>query len=117
MHVLPGASEPDYTSDPPTSGPHQPSPAISGVADEPIARPVQVGLLEAGRVLVQHRDDADAVALADLAGGDVVVAPNPELDSRVVATAWTWKLTCDDVDLADLRSFADARAGQGPADH
>ncbi len=117
VHVLGDDDGVEYTSDPPTSGPHQPGPPVEGVSDAPIARPVQVGILERGDVLIQHRTDLDADALAsleDLAGGRVVVAPSPDLTDPVVATAWLFKRTCQTVDVTELRRFADERAGQGP---
>src|SRR5690606_28231893 len=43
VHVLPGAPEPEYLSDPPTSGPHELSPPVSGPLREPLSRPRQVG--------------------------------------------------------------------------
>lgn len=115
-HVLVGAAEPGYRSDPPTSGPHEPGALLSGVRAEPLSRPAQVGQLEAGAVLVQHRDlDPDALAeLEALAGEGVVVVPNPDLPAPVVATAWLFKLTCATVDAAAIEAFVDAHLGQGP---
>jgi hypothetical protein len=86
------------------------------VLDEPLARPVQVGLLEAGSVLIQHRD-LDPAAEQDLealAGEDVVVAPNPDLDDPIVATAWLHKLTCSTVDADALQQFVADHVGGGP---
>jgi drug/metabolite transporter (DMT)-like permease len=114
QHVLPNAPEPSYTSDPPTSGPHQPAPTVHGVLTAPLSKPRQIGVLETGAVLVQHRDATDADALAALASVDVVVAPNPTLRDRIVATAWTWKLRCDAVDADAIRAFARDHAGQAP---
>lgn len=116
VHLLPGAPEPDYLSDPPTSGPHLSGRPPSGVSPEPLDRPTQVLVLEEGGVLIQHRglDDAGAARLAELAGDHVVVAPNPELPNPVVATAWLAKRTCDEVDLEALRQFVDDRLGRGP---
>jgi Protein of unknown function (DUF3105) len=117
VHVLGTDTDVKYTSDPPTSGPHQLAPPVDGVVDEPIARPVQVGILERGDVLVQHDPDLDAPELArleDLAGDGVVVAPNPDLPSPVVATAWLYKRACDAVDTAALQTFIDERRGKGP---
>lgn len=116
QHVLPGAEEPTYRSDPPTSGPHLPGPALSGVVDEPIDRPVQVGILERGDVLIQHEGlaDGDVEQLESLAGEHVVVAPGTDLPAPVVATAWVFKRTCEEVDTGALREFADERIGQGP---
>jgi len=117
VHVLGDERDVEYTSDPPTSGPHQPGPPVEGVVEDPISRPVQVGILERGDVLLQHDPDlpeAELGRLAQLAGDGVVVAPNPELSDAVVATAWTAKRTCSGVDTAALEEFVDERAGKGP---
>lgn len=117
VHVLGTETDVDYTSEPPTSGPHQPSPPVDGVASEPITRPIQVGILERGDVLIQHDPElsADAVdELRILAGPRVIVAPNPDLPASVVATAWTYKRTCTEVDLEALEEFATERVGNGP---
>jgi drug/metabolite transporter (DMT)-like permease len=118
VHVLPGGADPTYISDPPTSGAHQPGPKITGVVTNPISRPLQVGLLESGAVLIQHRADLDAAdraALEALAGDRVVVAPSADLGkASVVATAWTFKRTCSEVDAPALEQFITARLGKGP---
>lgn len=118
-HVLPGSAEPTYATDPPTSGPHDSRPIDDPVQTEPIARARQVGQLEAGKVLVQHRDlGADEVAaVTALAGDDVIVAPNPDLPDRVVATAWVTKLVCDGPDVDGLSAFIETHAGRGPGGH
>jgi hypothetical protein len=115
-HVFSGAQV-QYTSDPPTSGPHQPTPPVTGVQTDPIPKPVQVGLLEAGDVLIQHRADlpaADRTKLEALAGDDVVVAPADELPDDIVATAWVYKRSCSSADVPALQEFVAARAGKGP---
>ena len=117
QHVLPGA-QPHYLTDPPTSGAHQPSPPVAGVQTKPIGRPVQVGILEQGHIVVQYRgvSAADVAALRTLVGPRVVVAPAASLPAgqRVVATAWLYKQVCRAVDLPTLRRFIAARAGKGP---
>lgn len=64
--------------------------------------------------------DRDAVeAIEDLARGfdsHVLVAPNPDLDAPVVATAWTRKLRLQQVDLDALRDFAIMFRQRGPED-
>lgn len=119
QHVLPGAPEPAYSTDPPTSGPHLAGGAVAGVQGEPLTRPVQVAVLEEGGVLVQHRDldDAGRRRLEALAGDGVVVAPNPGLRSPVVATAWRHRLECGGAGAEAVavvgRFVADHRGG-GP---
>ena len=120
VHVVGGVETGiEYRSDPPTSGPHQPTPPVDGVVDEPLSRPVQVGVLERGDVLVQHDPElarTDLELLRDLAGEGVVVAPNPDLPDPVVATAWVAKRTCTAVDPDALEDFISARKGKGPGD-
>lgn len=114
QHLLPGADEPPYATDPPTSGAHRTGALPSGVVDEPLPRPVQVGVLERGDVLIQYRDPTDRDDLARLARRQVTVAPHPALPAAVVATAWRHKLTCTAVDIDALRGFARSYAGRGP---
>src|SRR5581483_9060656 len=106
-HVFAGGPEPRYTTDPPTSGPHTPGALPGGVLDTPLSRPNQVGALEAGLVLLQYRDlnPGELDELRGLASNQVVVAPNPTLPDRVVATAWLTKQTCSAVDVTALRGF------------
>jgi len=117
VHVLGTDDGLEYTSDPPTSGPHQATPPVEGVVDAPVPRPVQVGILERGDVLLQHDPAlpaAERAALEALAGEGVVVAPNPDLPSPVVATAWLFKRTCDEVEVSALEDFVEERRGKGP---
>jgi drug/metabolite transporter (DMT)-like permease len=116
QHVLPGAEEPAYRSDPPTSGPHLPGPDVSGVVDGPIPRPEQVGILERGDVLIQHEglDASEVAELEKLASARVVIAQGADLPAPIVATAWVHKRTCDAVDVDALAEFVNERAGKGP---
>jgi hypothetical protein len=117
VHVVDDDLAVDYTSDPPTSGPHKSSPPATGVVDQALSRPIQVGILERGDVLLQYDpslDDADRALLEDLAGTQVVVAPNADLPSPVVATGWVYKQTCDAVDVPTLEDFIAERVGRGP---
>jgi hypothetical protein len=116
QHVLPGGRAPEYLTNPPTSGPHVPGPALSGARTDVLDKPTQVGALEAGSVLLQHRDldDAARKQLEALAGDQVIVAPNPDLPAKVVATAWVTKQTCSSVDTATINAFIAAHRGKGP---
>jgi hypothetical protein len=92
---------------------------VGRVAEKPLTRPVQVGLLEEGKVLLQHRglSAADRTKLESIAGGDVVVAPYPDLPkgATVVATAWVTKQVCTGLDVTALRQFVKDHANRGPA--
>ena len=116
-HVVVDGPEPSYVVDPPSSGAHQPLELDERVLSERLSRPEQVGLLEGGAVLIQHRGlaDGDVAELEELAGPDVYVAPNPDLPAPVVATAWVHTLACAKVDAGALADFVSQFAGQGPA--
>jgi hypothetical protein len=116
QHVL-GAAAPTYLTDPPTSGPHASGPAVAGLFEDPIARPAQVRALEAGGVVVQYQaplTDVDLRSLLDDNEAAIAIAPAENLPAPVVATAWTWKLTCDDVNLDAIRSFVAQRPIDAP---
>jgi len=116
QHPLPGGPPPSYATEPPTSGPHQAAGLAGGVLTEPLSGPVQVGALEAGQVLLQHRDlqPDERARLEALAGPLVVVAPNPALPTRVVASAWRNRQQCPTVEEGPLRRFIAAHGGKTP---
>lgn len=111
QHVIDPSSA-RYDSDPPTSGPHLFATPPRGVVTRQLLPAEQVTVLEAGDVLVQYRDRADASAVEALKQIWVTIAPNSTLDTRVVATAWTYKLECKTVDAAALQKFIAAHKGQ-----
>ena len=115
-HLLPGAPEPSYVTDPPTSGPHLSGPTPSGVVDEPLDRPRQVAILEGGGVVIQHEgvEGADLRPIDALAGDTVVVAPGVDLPAPLVATAWRSKLICDTADADAVAEFIADHEGLGP---
>ena len=122
LHLLPGAPEPPYATDPPTSGAHRVGYYPRGVVAIPIARPTQVALLESGFVVVQYQSSLGVDALAALrplttASPYVTLAPNPSLPRPVVATSWVHDLRCAGVGpsaMAALRTFVTQRVGRGP---
>ncbi len=110
QHVLPDGAEPKFSTDPPTSGAHKPGDYPTGVLRAPIERTVQVTLLEQGEVLVQYRGvpSTTLTELRAFANPDVdhvTVAPNPGLRSKIVATAWLWKMECRAFDETALLNF------------
>ena len=107
------STPPSYLTDPPTSGPHTPGLGVEGgVVDEPLSPIAQVTTLEDGIVIVQYRDPADGRPTSCRSpAADVVVAPNPDLPSAVIATAWAQKVTCSGVDVDSVQRFIDSVAG------
>lgn len=103
----------NFKTNPPTSGPHVSGAVPTGLVDNALPGAVQVAILEAGDVIVQYRDlsgaDLDEVKL--FAGEQVVVAPSPDLPAPVIATAWTYKLTCDALDIDAIETFIADHAG------
>ena len=119
QHVLPGGPEPSFATDPPSSGPHLAGGQVSGVQRQPVDRLVQVAVLEAGGVVVQHKDldGAGRRRLEALAERDVVVAPNPGLPAPVVVTAWQRRLVCGRAgpeEAGAVERFVDEHRGGGP---
>lgn len=114
LHVLTDDSF-EYETHPPTSGAHIAGPTPSGVLDTVVAAPIQVRLLEAGGVMIQY-DPAtiDPAALAGLGDELTVVAPGADLPDLVVVTAWTWKLSCSEVDVERVERFAAERRDDAP---
>lgn len=85
-----------------------------GAHSEPVAPDTQIAALRTGAVVIQYRsDDLDPDDVAALEGlvdrGDshLLVAPNPDLASAVVATAWRHRLEMDEVERAALEAFID----------
>lgn len=115
QHVFPGAPPPAFADAHPTSGPHTPGVERAGVQPETLSPELQVGLLEEGKVLLQHQglDDQARARLESLAGPDVVVAPGEGLPDSLLATAWTAKLRCDGVEVEAVRRFIQRYEGVG----
>jgi hypothetical protein len=116
QHLLPSAPEPEYPSAAPTSGPHLSGGTPKGAQAGPLPRPLQVTILEEGKILVQYREASpdDRRRLAELPSDSVVVAPNPAIPAAVVATAWRHRLECRAVDVTALEAFVARHRGRGP---
>lgn len=111
QHIINPASA-KFDTDPPTSGPHLFNSTARGIVERQLLPAEQVTILEAGDVLVQYRDIADRGAVQALRQTSVTIAPNSTLKTRVVATAWTYKLECATVHEPSLRQFIAAHKGK-----
>ena len=115
---MPSDPHSPYNSDPPTSGPHLPYIAPWGIHTESIARELQVHNLEDGGVVVQYRCATPWPELAaNLARNvrryetQVILAPYPEMRTRIALTAWTRLDAFDDFDEARIVRFIRAYRG------
>jgi hypothetical protein len=106
-----------YNTTPPTSGPHLGQLAQWGVHTEPIPNELQVHNLEDGGVMVQYdcedcQDLVDQLAgVVDRYGEHVILAPYPDMDSRIALTAWGRIDKLDRFDESRIVRFIDAYAG------
>ncbi len=94
-HLAPGETYDGYNSRPPTSGPHYDQKAQDGVHNQPIPNELQVHNLEDGGVMVQYDCPDGCEELVEQLTGvvsrsksEVILAPYPEMESRIVLTAW-----------------------------
>ena len=107
LHLL-GNAEVACETTPPTSGPHYPVPPKGGDYDYTLSNLEQVSFLESGGVVIQYLpsiNDIDQQKLASFASDSVIVSPNEKLESPLVATAWTWKLSCKNYEFEALEEF------------
>lgn len=119
-HLQQGQRYGSYTSNPPTSGPHWPTPAPWGVYNEPLADETVVHNLEHGGIWVSYKNAKDS----DLAGRlddvarryrKVVVTPRPANDAPIAAAAWGRLLKLQTFDEAQIVAFIAAYMGKiGP---
>ncbi|HSN73523.1 MAG TPA: DUF3105 domain-containing protein [Anaerolineae bacterium] len=107
-----------YNSTPPTSGPHLGNLAPWGIHPQPIPNELQVHNLEDGGVMVQYNcPDGCPDLVAQLAeivkpfDHGVVLAPYPDMESRIALTAWTRIDTFDDFDAERIERFIKAYRG------
>lgn len=121
LHVI-ASADIDYTSEPPTSGPHAPGP-LPGIYVRTLSGPEQVGVLERGDVVIQFRPDVvSGASLGSLVSDRVVLMPNPDLGPNIVLTAWAHKMECKDYivgqdDESPIAEFISTRVDQGPSPH
>ncbi|MBE9135706.1 DUF3105 domain-containing protein [Nodosilinea sp. LEGE 07088] len=120
-HVTPGQSV-NYDSDFPTSGPHDPTPAMPGVYTE-AQRPEQlVHSLEHGNIVIYYDQPAieTMTALESWANQfsgpweGIVVVPKAGLGEEIVLTAWTKKLVMPEFSPQAAATFVDEYRGRGP---
>jgi hypothetical protein len=123
-HLSPNEDPPNYETNPPTSGDHDPNPLADGAYSETPEPRNYVHTLEHGRIETQYSPDLpeeDQLALKGVFDEDpegMAMFPNSDMPYEVAATAWTNLLGCDRYEgaatLDAIRAFRDTYRGQGP---
>ena len=120
-HVPQGQAVP-YPTDPPTSGPHWPTPTSAGLYRDRQWPEALVHALEHGNIVIYYDAPGEEVietirGWAGLYGGawdGVVATPKTGLESEIVLTAWRRVLRLDPFDAAGAAAFVDRYRGRGP---
>jgi hypothetical protein len=123
-HITNESQIPDYKTNPPTSGDHNPEQLADGAYSEMPQPWYFVHSLEHGRIEIQYSPDLpedDQLALKgvfDEKPEGVLFFPNDEMPYEVAVTAWTQLMGCKtyqgDATLDAIRDFRDIYIGQGP---
>lgn len=124
-------SDPKWTTDPPTSGPHNEQPAVWGSYEDPVALAQTVHNLEHGGVVIHYGkavSDADVEQIRSFYADDpngLIVAPLPKLADKIALTAWTTEgegdlkgqgflALCPTFDRDAVSAFVDEHRFKGP---
>lgn len=116
-------AQPVYNSNPPTSGDHITSEAPWGISSKPLPDIALVHNLEHGGIVLHYRPDLDEAKRQQLEAvarellqrnRKVVLAPRPENEDSITATAWGRILRLQTVDADAIRGFFSAHINQGP---
>lgn len=120
------ANEPDYKTNPPTSGDHVSPPfwQADGAYSKYPDPVLTVHSLEHGRINIQYapdlpgKDQLAVKGILDEAPDGILLFPNPDMPYEVAATAWQQMLACKTYEgpatLDAIRDFRDTYLGQGP---
>jgi hypothetical protein len=123
-HLLPSENTPDYKSNPPTSGNHDPVPLANGVYNSPIPDfRHALHTLEHGRIAVIYkpglpeRQQLMLKGVVDEDFSNMVMFQYEGMPYDVAAVAWDHYLGCRQYNenvLDAIRAFRDSYRGRGP---
>lgn len=125
-HVSEG-EDPQYNSNPPTSGPHYENPEEWGIYDKPLVMERLVHNLEHGGILIYYKCDPAEQSCKDMIAQlteitkllqkrdrKVILSPLETLDAPIVLAAWEWRDTMDSVDEARIFRFFKDHINRAP---
>lgn len=123
-HVTKASEVPDYGTNPPSSGDHNPQQLADGAYSVKPDEWYFVHSLEHGRIEIQYSPDLPEEQQLELKGvfdqqpDGMLFFPNPDLDGEVAVSAWTQVMTCETYEgaatLDAIRDFRDTYIGLGP---
>lgn len=120
-HITKEASLPEYTSNPPSSGPHYGQTTRSGFRDELISDQNIIHNLEHGDVwITYHPRVSDMVkeSLKQFAGAKVIITPREANDTDIAIVAWgrldTFNIESGDLPEQRIKDFIKRYANKGP---
>jgi hypothetical protein len=119
-HVTSLSAKVKYKTFPPTSGTHYYVPAIWNRYTQQLVLVQEVHNLEHGGIIVQYGSKVPQTTVDKLVGfynsspNAMLLAPLPELGSKVALTAWQHLATCGGFDQKAFALFRDAFRGHGP---
>jgi Protein of unknown function (DUF3105) len=122
QHVQQLAKGFTYSTNPPTSGPHYPVPAVWNLYTEAVPEIRLVHNLEHGGVIVQYGNQVPQGQVQKITtwyqndsenGDGLIVAPLPSLGKKVAVTAWTHLMTCSRFDEGAFDRFKNDYRGPG----
>jgi uncharacterized protein DUF3105 len=123
-HIAKESEIPDYKTNPPTSGNHNPEQLADGAYAEMPQNWYFVHSLEHGRIEIQYSPklpESDQLALKGVFDEDppgMLFFPNSDMPYEVAVTAWTQLMGCPKYEgaktLDAIRDFRDTYRGLGP---
>lgn len=110
-----------YSSNPPTSGPHNPDPLPKGVYTTEQDDGRLIHSLEHGYINISYKDANDKALvekltnlMKDYSGRKVILVPRAKDESAIAVAGWTRLLKLEAFDEQQIRDFIRAFLGQGP---
>ncbi|OGY47398.1 MAG: hypothetical protein A3J65_00945 [Candidatus Buchananbacteria bacterium RIFCSPHIGHO2_02_FULL_45_11b] len=120
-HIAAGSRLPEYTSNPPTSGPHYSQTARSGFRDEAIPDQNIIHNLEHGDIwIAYHPRLADEIKeeLKQFGAAKVIITPREANETDIALAAWgrldTFNLDGKALPVERITDFIKRYANQGP---
>ena len=115
-HIPEGGSHPPYSSSPPTSGWHLDRWAPWGIKTEPLPPELFIHNMEHGGVILHYRcpdgcpEEVEKMRkiVQDSRIDELILMPNPDMESRFALTAWNWLLTMEEYDDDRAREFVNS---------